>query len=80
MKKIISLLLSILIVFGCASVAFADNLVEDVTDYPIIFVPGYASTNFYCIDENGNEKPVWGTDPLGQITSSFYKYFSSVTT
>lgn len=70
MKKIISLLLSILIVFGCASVAFADNLVEDVTDYPIIFVPGYASTNFYCIDENGNEKPVWGTDPLGQITSS----------
>lgn len=70
MKKFISVLLSILIVFTCASAAFADNaLVEDVTDYPIIFVPGYASTNFYCIDENGNEKPVWGTDPLGQITS-----------
>ena len=70
MKKFISVLLSILIVFTCASAAFADNaLVEDLTEYPIIFVPGYATTNFYCIDENGNEKPVWGTDPLGQITS-----------
>lgn len=68
MKKIISVLLSILIIFSCASFAFADDaLVEDVTEYPIIFVPGYASTHFYCIDENGNEKPVWGTDPLGQI-------------
>ena len=70
MKKILSVLLSVIMVLGCASVAFADNaLVEDVTEYPIIFVPGYASTHFYCIDENGNEKPVWGTDPLGQITS-----------
>lgn len=68
MKKFLSVLLSILVVFTCASVAFAeDALVEDVTEYPIIFVPGYASTHFYCIDENGNEKPVWGTDPLGQI-------------
>ena len=70
MKKFLSVLLSLIIVFGCSSTALAGNLVEDVTEYPIIFVPGYASTNFYCIDENGNEKPVWGTDPLGQITSN----------
>ena len=69
MKKILCVLLSLIIISGCAATAFAADLVEDVTEYPIIFVPGYASTHFYCIDENGNEKPVWGTDPLGQITS-----------
>ena len=56
MKKILCVLLSLIIISGCAATAFAADLVEDVTEYPIIFVPGYASTHFYCIDENGNEK------------------------
>ncbi len=69
MKKIIAVMLGILIVFSCVSVSFAaaEKSSDKITDYPIIFVPGYATSNIYCIDENGNEKPVWGTDPLGQI-------------
>ena len=70
MKKIFAVVLGILMIFSCISVAFAadSDIVEDMTEYPIIFVPGFATSNFYCIDENGNEKPVWGTDTLGQIT------------
>ncbi len=69
MKKLLAVLLGILMIFSCISVSFAadSDIVEDLTEYPIIFVPGYATSNFYCIDENGNEKPVWGTDPLQQI-------------
>lgn len=69
MKKIIALLLSVLIICGfvCISAAADDRVQEDVTEYPIIFVPGFATSNFYCIDENGNQKPVWGTDPFQQI-------------
>ncbi len=72
MKKLLSILLIILIVFGCMSISLAaeGKLVEDVTEYPIIFVPGYATSNFYSLDENGNEKPLWGTDPLGQIINN----------
>ncbi len=69
MKKIIATMLGVLMIFSCISVAFAadSKIVEDLTEYPIIFVPGYATSNFYYIDENGEEKPVWGTDPLQQI-------------
>lgn len=72
MKKILCALLSAIIILGCVSVSFAaqEKLVEDVTEYPIIFVPGYATSNFYSLDENGNEKPLWGTDPLGQIVDN----------
>ena len=69
MKKFLALLMTVIIMAGCCSaVLAADALVEDVTEYPIIFVPGFATSNLYCYDENGDEKPIWGTDPLGQIT------------
>lgn len=69
MKKILAAMMAILIISGCISVSFAaaSKTVEELTEYPIIFVPGYATSNFYCIDENGNQKPVWGTDPIQQI-------------
>lgn len=72
MKKMFCVLLSALIIFACMSISLAaeERLVEDVTEYPIIFVPGYATSNFYSLDENGNEKPLWGTDPLGQIVDN----------
>ena len=75
MKKIISLLLSLVLIFTSVSVSFAayDNTVEEISRYPVVIVPGFTSSNFYCIDENGNKKPVWGTDPLGQITSNSSK-------
>ncbi len=70
MKKIIAFLIAIIMIAGCCFAAMAsDSIVEDVTDYPIIFVPGFATSNLYYYDENGVEQPIWGTDPLGQITS-----------
>ena len=71
MKKIISFLMIIMMLAGCCSVAMATGSSEDeLTDYPIIFVPGFATSNLYYYDENAEEKPIWGTDPLGQITDN----------
>lgn len=74
MKKIISVIMIAIMLIGCASSAFANSTsVEEITEYPIIFVPGFATSNLYYYDENGEEKPIWGTDPLGQITDNIEK-------
>ncbi len=75
MKKILSFLLCAVMIFALGAVAFAadDSSAENLSDYPVIIVPGFTASTFYCIDENGNQKPVWGTDPLGQITSNSSK-------
>ena len=69
MKKILAVMLGILMIFSCISVAFAaeSKTDDELTEYPIIFVPGYATSNIYYLDENGEKKPIWGTDPLQQI-------------
>jgi hypothetical protein len=68
-KKILALIMAVLMIAGCCSSAMAkESLVEDLTEYPIIFVPGFATSNLYYYDENGEEQPIWGTDPIGQIT------------
>ena len=69
LKKILALIMAVLMIAGCCSAAMAkESLVEDLTEYPIIFVPGYATSNLYYYDENGEEQPIWGTDPISQIT------------
>jgi ATP synthase F1 delta subunit len=75
MKKIVSLLLCAVLMLCCVSVVSAANVGSDknISDYPVVIVPGFTSSTFYCIDETGNQKPVWGTDPLGQITSNSSK-------
>ena len=69
MKKIIAVLMAVIMIAGCSSWAMAtDSFGDNVTEYPVIFVPGFATSNLYYYDENAVEQPIWGTDLLGQIT------------
>ncbi len=61
MKKIISLLLAIVLVF--TTFAFSTSAEDDITDYPIIIVPGYSGSALRYVDENGNEEHIWGFTP-----------------
>ncbi len=57
MKKFLSILLSIVIAFGSMSAMAITK--DDCNDYPVIIVPGYGSTTFYMLDENGEKYNVW---------------------
>ncbi len=57
MKKILSILLCVIIAFGSMSAMAITK--DDCNDYPVIIVPGYASTTFYMLDENGEKYNVW---------------------
>lgn len=69
MKKLLSVLLSIVIAMGSMS-AFAITQ-DDCNDYPVVIVPGYAGTPFYRVDEaTGEEINVW--KPTGdQLMEAF---------
>lgn len=83
MKKIIALILSVVITFGCTSAFAAEN--DGYSDYPVIIVPGIASSPMYRIDEQTGEKiHVWNIDineilgevrrniiPLGKALADF---------
>ena len=58
MKKIISLLLVFTLVFTLFS--FGTSAEDEITDYPIIIVPGYSGSALRYVDENGNEEHIWG--------------------
>ena len=63
MKKIISVLLSILIILSLFPMAFAaEESKREYTEYPVICVAGYGSTSMYRYDENGNRIHVWNVD------------------
>ena len=70
MKKTIAVLLTALMLFSLCSVgaygAWYDN---ELSDYPVIMVPGYSSSELYRLDENGEVVHVWG-DAFGQIGSA----------
>ena len=64
MKKIISILLCAVLVFStCAfAVSASSNVKGDITEYPVIIVPGYSSTNLYYGDSLETGESVWGLD------------------
>lgn len=61
MKKFISLLLVFILVF--TTFAFSSSAKDDITEYPIIIVPGYSGSALKYIDENGTEEHIWGFTP-----------------
>lgn len=67
MKKIMSVLLAVIMVFSlCSSGAFAAWELKELTEYPVIMVPGYSSSELCRIDEETGEViHVWG-DAFGQ--------------
>lgn len=66
MKKTLAVLLAVLMVFSlCSSGVFASYEIKELTEYPVIMVPGYSSSELYRLDENGEVVHVWG-DAFGQ--------------
>lgn len=62
MKKLISVLLCIsVLITSCAVMAHAEPKIEedDITDYPVIMVAGYASTSLYMGDSPETGEHVW---------------------
>ena len=67
LKKIISVLISILIVFSTCAVAFSASVEFDkneMSEYPLIIVPGYSSSSLY---DPVNDDVVWGLD-MDEVT------------
>ncbi len=61
MKKAISLLLVFTLIFTLFS--FGTSAKDEITDYPVIIVPGYSGSALRYVDENGNEEHIWGFTP-----------------
>ncbi len=57
MKKLLSILLCVVIAFGSTTAMAVTK--EECNDYPVIIVPGYASTTFYMLNENGEVYNAW---------------------
>ncbi len=60
MKKIISVLLSVLIVFSMSAVAFSATVEfdkDEISEYPLIIVPGYSSSSLY---DPVDDEIIWG--------------------
>ena len=62
MKKIISLFLSFLLVFLSLSSASAIADPDTLNDYPVIFIPGFSSSQLMLQNDDGTETQVWMFD------------------
>ena len=62
MKKFLCVVLSLaMIISSCAVMASASGEVKgEISDYPVIIVPGYSSTNLYYGDSLETGEAVWG--------------------
>ncbi len=62
MKKIISVILSIIMVASLfsASVSAEYQIEGDITKYPVIMVPGYSGTELVMVNDDGSETRIWG--------------------
>lgn len=57
MKKIISVLLSITLIFGICSVAVSGE--DDISDLPVVIVPGFSSAELFLGDDPDTGEVVW---------------------
>ena len=64
MKKLLCVILSlVMIVSSCSLVASAaGEVTAEPSEYPVVIVPGYSSTNLYYGDSLETGEPVWGLD------------------
>lgn len=58
MKKVISVVLALVMIFTMSAFAFAAESEDDYSQYPLILVPGYSSTRLYY-EENGEKVMAW---------------------
>ncbi|MEE0980674.1 MAG: hypothetical protein U0K91_03225, partial [Acutalibacteraceae bacterium] len=63
MKKLLCIVLSVVLAVSSCFFASAMGEVEGkVSDYPVIIVPGYSSTNLYYGESLETGEAVWGLD------------------
>ena len=67
MKRIISVLLTVIMIFGVCVLPTSAQQEADYTDYPIILVPGFTSSVLYRTDETTGEEIVVWDDPVAQV-------------
>lgn len=67
MKKILSVLLSLIMVLGLFTVAYASEAEDVYSEYPVVLVPGFGSCVLYRVDEETGEKITVWSDIVGQI-------------
>ncbi|MBQ8210885.1 MAG: hypothetical protein IJZ35_09920 [Clostridia bacterium] len=62
MKKLLSVILCFALMLSFAVPAFATSVVEDVSEYPVLLVAGYSSSDLVMTDDDGNVSQIWGLD------------------
>lgn len=62
MKKFLSVILSLMLILSLAVPAFAAAVVDDVSEYPVVLVAGYSSSELVMTDDDGNVSQIWGLD------------------
>ena len=64
MKKIISVILCIAMLIATCAFAAAAYVKEgsEISDYPVVIVPGYSSSTFYIGDDFESGEKIWGLD------------------
>lgn len=77
MKKLISVLLCLCLIFSSVWAASAAFDKSEYNGYPVIVVPGYSSSAQYRIDKNGNKVHVWGID-FDEIIAAVLKNIAEV--
>ncbi len=76
MKKIISVVLCLFLSFSVVIPAFAANetSIDELSEYPVLLVAGYSSSELVMTDENGNVSQIWGLDfsKIGTVVEDAY--------
>lgn len=75
MKKLISIILSISILL--LSAPLAANAVDD-TIYPTIVVPGYSASCLYAVEDDGEQRQIWGSFEALNIGEVVLKYIAEL--
>lgn len=68
MKKIISLILVVVLMFSLVIPVFADAAIDEVSEYPVILVSGYSSSDLVMTDDDGNVTQIWSLDTSKILT------------
>lgn len=77
MKKILSVFLTFVMLVSVCPVAFAQTE-EDISQYPVILVPGYSATTLYEEKENGEKEIVWDGLDFGPVALALLEDIAEV--
>ncbi len=61
-KKVFALVMSVVMIFTAfsATAGAVYQLDNDITEYPVIIVPGYSGSELVMINDDGTETQIWG--------------------